>query len=317
MKVSIITPVYNTEKYLNKCLDSAMNQTLQDFELILINDGSKDGSLNILKEYESKYPDKVTVIDKINEGQAVARNQGLKIAKGEFIFFLDSDDWIEEKALETLYSRAIKDNSDIVACKYAYFNEDGEVISRNIELDFDDVMKRYIISETGPCAKLIKKDLITNNSLYFLEHHIYEDIAVVPAYSLYANKISYVEEELYYYLQRVGSTMKQATYSDKMLDIFNAMKNLRILFENAKMEEKYKEELEYLFIEHLLHASSLRFFKFDNYKENIDRVSKMMEEYYPNWEKNSYLKQEGFKYKLVCKAFYTKKYWFLKLVLKR
>ena len=106
-KVSVIIPVYNTEQYLNKCLDSLVNQTLKDIEIILINDGSTDNSQNIIDEYSAKYPDKIKSFIKENGGQATARNLGITKATGEYIGFVDSDDWIELNMYEELYNKAL------------------------------------------------------------------------------------------------------------------------------------------------------------------------------------------------------------------
>ena len=114
-KISVIVPIYNVEEYLEKCLDSLVNQTLKDIEIILINDGSPDNSEAIVKKYLKKYKEKIIYHKKENEGQGIARNYGIKLAKGEFISFVDSDDYIDLTMLEKLYNKAIKENSDIVS----------------------------------------------------------------------------------------------------------------------------------------------------------------------------------------------------------
>ena len=125
IKVSIIIPVYNVEQYLPKCLDSIINQTLKDIEIICINDGSTDNSLSILKEYASK-DDRMIIIDKENKGQGIARNLGIKKAKGKYIGFVDPDDWVDIQMFEKMYNQAQKLNSEIVICdlvKYQEWNE--------------------------------------------------------------------------------------------------------------------------------------------------------------------------------------------------
>lgn len=117
-KVSIIVPVYNMEKYLNKCMDSLVNQTLEDIEIITINDGSKDSSLKILNEYKEKYPNKVVIINQENQGISVARNNGINAATGKYIGFVDSDDYVKTDMFEKLYKKIEKTKSDIVICDY-------------------------------------------------------------------------------------------------------------------------------------------------------------------------------------------------------
>ena len=118
-KVSVIIPVYNVEKYLSECLDSVVNQTLKDIEIICVNDGSPDGSAAILEEYAQK-DNRIKVITQENRGLSEARNSGLKIASGEYIAFLDSDDYIDLKFFEQLYKRGIESNSDVVVCENIY-----------------------------------------------------------------------------------------------------------------------------------------------------------------------------------------------------
>lgn len=315
-KVSVIIPVWNVEQYLKKCLDSLVNQTFKNIEIIIINDGSPDNSQSIIDEYKKKYPDLIVPYIKDNGGQASARNMGLKKAKGEYITFVDSDDWVDTEMIEKMYNKAISTNSDIVVCN-AYSVIDDKIDNLEIFKSNDlDSHKRYIINCPGACwGQLIKKDIIINNDLYFLEHHFYEDIAVMPALCLYAKKISYLNENLYYYLIRTGSTMKQTKYSASLEDIFDSLDYLSNIFIKNNVYEKYYAELEYTYIEHLLHAASLRFFQFEKY-DQLDKVISIMNNRFPKWKSNVYYKKQSLKYKIVCNLFYNKKYKFLKRILK-
>lgn len=317
MDVSVIIPAYNAEAYLKKCLDSLLHETMDNLEVIVINDGSTDSTLEIIQDYQNKIKNYV-IIDKKNGGQAVARNEALKIARGKYVFFLDSDDYLVPGALSKLYSLAIKDDVDIaVGDKYMVYADSDKRILFPFYADSDDVHKKFVLRQNGPLAVLIKRDMILENNWSFLENHIYEDVATIPALALYAKKILYTDIDLYNYYVRIGSTMNQTEYSKKLEDIFDSIENMYSLFEKENKVEEYRDELEFLFIEHLLHAASLRFFKFDNYRENIDKVVETMKKYFPNYKKNKYYKKLGFKYKLVCNAFYKKNYKFLKLVLNR
>ena len=117
-KVSIIVPVYNVEKYIDKCLDSLVNQTLKDIQIIIVNDGSKDDSIKIIKEYQEKYGNKIKYLEKENGGLSDARNYGIPYAEGEYIAFLDSDDYIEKNAYEEMYNIAKKEEADMVECDF-------------------------------------------------------------------------------------------------------------------------------------------------------------------------------------------------------
>ena len=114
-KVSVIVPVYNTEKYLNKCLDSLVNQTLQELEIVIINDGSKDSSPDVIQAYMDKYPDKFVYRTQENSGQAVARNKALGLCTGTYVGFLDSDDFVKEDMFQRMYEKAVEEDADYVA----------------------------------------------------------------------------------------------------------------------------------------------------------------------------------------------------------
>ena len=130
-KLSVIIPVYNVEEYLNECLDSITNQTLEGIEIICIDDGSTDNSPNLLKEYQKK-DQRIKIITKENGGQATARNLGIKEAHGEYIAFIDSDDFIEPEMLEKLYTKAKNNNLDIAMCKIATYNNQTKEIKDNV-----------------------------------------------------------------------------------------------------------------------------------------------------------------------------------------
>ena len=157
-KISVIVPIYNVEEYLEKCLDSLVNQTLKDIEIILINDGSPDNSEAIVKKYLKKYKEKIVYHKKKNEGQGIARNYGINLAKGDFISFVDSDDYIDLTMFEKLYNKAIEEKSDIVA-SVGFIEVKNEIETINNEhFEHSDNMKKYILNNSGPWGKIIKKE---------------------------------------------------------------------------------------------------------------------------------------------------------------
>ncbi len=299
-KVSIIVPIYNTEKYLNKCLDSLVNQTLKDIEIILINDGSTDNSQNIIDKYSANYPDKIKSFTKENGGQAAARNFGITKASGEYIGFVDSDDWIELNMYEELYNKALGKDLDIVCCNEYLVINNVKKKNFNRLIYPNNIINNYIIRESGPCNKIIKRQLITNNNIHFLENRIYEDLAMIPTLALYTNKIGYIDSYLYNYFIREGSTMNQTKYNKKLEDIFAAMEEL-----SSKFKNNYKEELEYLYIMHLLREASLRFLNYKEGKSKRKEIINLMKNKFPNWKNNKYFKKESFKNQLICKMLYT------------
>ena len=307
-KISVIVPVYNVEKYLDKCLTSLIKQTYKNFEIIVINDGSIDNSLAICNKYANKY-DNVKVYDYKNAGVAHARNVGIKKATGDYLLFVDSDDYIDEKLLENLNEFLKKNDCDIVCFDmYKVVNNVNTYYHTSNSLVKDNI-KRYIIGDSGPCNKLIKKKLF--NNLKFMEKIYYEDLATMPILALYTNKIEFLEEPLYYYVQRDNSIMHQKKFSEKLLDIFTSLDNVYEVYDG-----NYKDEIEYLYITHLLRSASMRFLEYDDKKEYLKEINDIIRTRFPNWKKNKYLKLSSFKLKIICYLAYNKKYRLLKILMK-
>lgn len=312
IKVSVIVPVYNGVKFIDLCANSLLQQTYHKFEVIFVNDGSTDQSYEMLKHYQNNTDLSIQIINKENGGQASARNLGIQKANGEFVCFVDIDDYVSEHMLEKLVKAQEETESDIVWCN-AYLvknNENIGTLDANM-LRNENVCKEYMLNNAGPWRKLIRKSLLINNDLIFPLMRFYEDVAIVPAYGAYTDKITYVKDPLYYYVLHEGSTMHQLTYNKKLECIFEAMEYL-----NEKCNDNYQEEVEYIYIDHLLHAASLRFFAFDEGKIMLNKVVQVMSEKFPRWNKNTYYKKRDWKYQLICKLFYHKKYGILKRLLK-
>lgn len=308
-KITIIIPCYNVQEYLPKCLESVLNSTFKDIEIIAINDGSTDNTIDILNEYAKK-DKRIKVYDQKNVGQAKTRNRGIDMANGEYLFFLDSDDYIDQELLEKLYNETLLGYEIVISGAKKIV--DNNIIEIDTFIKYTDDNKiNYILNSSGPAWKLIKKSIITENKLYFYEDHIYEDIAIVPVWGMYAQKISYVPDTYYYYLIHSGSTMNQVTYNQKLEDIFYSLDYLSSYF-----KDEYNHELEYIYIKHLLHAASLRFLEFKKY-DMIDKISNIMHKKFPNWKKNIYYKKDELKYKVVCNLLYYKQYFLLKLLLRK
>lgn len=311
IKVSIIIPVYNTEKYLDKCINSLINQTIKELEFIFVNDGSPDNSVNIIKKYQAK-DKRIKLLNKENGGQASARNLGLQKAKGEYIAFLDSDDYVKEDIYETLYNRAKKDDLDIVICNNFLVYPDKIIKSENnITKEKEKIIlpREYIMLSPGPCDKLIKRTYLESQNFKFPEGIIYEDLASIPLLGLYNPKVVYLNECLYYYVQSDSSTMRNNEYKPKYEDIFTSIEYLY----NNMINKGYNQELEYLLAYHFLYLGSLNFYKYQKY-QNINKIADKMKEYFPNWHKNK-LVQDKFTKKqiLYMKLFYHKKYFLINL----
>ena len=310
VKVSVIVPVYNVEKYIDKCLNSLVNQTLKEIEIIVVNDGTKDNSQEIVDKYVKKYPKIVKSYIKENGGLSSARNYGLDYATGEYIGFVDSDDWVELDMYEKMYFQAIESESDIVVCDVVNVYENGSSIYLNSNFNYsDDVFKNYIISPPMACTRLYKKYLF--DKVRFKEGILYEDLNLTPGLVKYAKKISFVKNGFYNYLQRTGSIMNQDEFNLKLLDIFDVLDNNYNI-----LHEEYPDEVEYLYITHLLRTASLRFVSYKGSKNYLKKINFIMKSKFPNWKKNTYYKKSSKKLKLICNISINNMYFLLKIMKK-
>lgn len=311
VKISVIVPVYNTENYLKECIDSLKKQTFKDFEVLFIDDGSTDQSLSILKQNQEK---NFFIYTKENGGQATARNLGIRKARGEYLTFVDSDDFIAFDMLEILYQKAKEKDADLVISDLKKVQGEKQTVFSNYFEVKKEKNKNYMVSHMGPVARLYKKELFIKNQIFFKEHVIYEDLASLPLLGIYAKKIEVIKKPYYFYRIREGSTMKQKKYHKKLEDIFIVMENLKEEMQK-RSKNKYQEELEYLFTEHLLYSAYLRFLSYHK-KENLQKIKKIMKENYPHFYKNIYFKNKSKKFQIVCFLAYMR-FDFLLRILKK
>ena len=312
-KISIIIPVYNTRVYLEKCLDSVFAQTFDDFEVIVVNDGSPDDSQTIIDRYKEKYPHKLISICQENAGLSAARNTGIDVASGDFLMFLDSDDYIHPETFQIAYTHAVSQNLDIVC--FSYFTDcNGEITPiPGQKVDTQDPTTHYVLNSGSAWNKLIRRELFSETGLRFSVGLYYEDLDLTPRLALYTDRIGFLDVPLYYYLIREGSIMQQKKYNPKLTTIFTVMEHLQDAFSGSA----YLEELEYLHITHLLHDATLRFLPFPEGNVSMDKIVQIMREKFPRWQKNKYYKALDFKYQLVCFLIYHKQQKLLKLLLQR
>ena len=257
VKVSVIIPVYNVEEYLGECLNSVVNQTFEDIEIICVNDGSTDNSLEILNDYALR-DNRIKVLTQENKRQGAARNLGMDKSSGVYVYFMDSDDYIDLNTIEKLYDNAVSNNSDIVVSKIARFTDDGDKIDYSIpgfdfetqfkNVDFNDFtfnykdIKQYVLNRSfAPWMKLFKKDFLLENNLQFKEHIAYEDVLYHVQTFLKADRISFSPNFFYYYRNNPTSTMNT---SENGLDIFKIVDFVQqYLIENDFMDE-FREEFD-------------------------------------------------------------------------
>lgn len=303
MKLSIIVPVYNmaADGKLEYCLNSLVKQTMEDYEIIAVDDCSTDDSLAVLKSYESRYPDKFHAVHcEVNKHQGGAKNIGLKLAKGEWIGFIDSDDWITPDMYEKLIRRAEETGADLVGCDYCLTDEHsmkvGQIVPNNKSSQsgvLNHEKKGSLILDGGSLVvKIFRRSMIMEHELWFPENIYYEDNALGNSYLVLAKHFEYIEEPMYYYYQHDTSTVH--TISPKRCE--DRMEAGRLMLEEAKRHgfyEEFKPELEYSFT--LLFYVNTIFTYMAGVKRTkygfVKALGKEMKETFPDFEKNPYYQE--------------------------
>lgn len=288
-KVSVIVPIYNVEKYLEKCINSLLSQTLEDIQIILVNDGSKDNSGNIAKEYEKNNKDRVIYVEKENGGLSDARNYGLKYATGDFIAFLDSDDYIEKNAYEKMYNKAIEENADYVECDFIW--EFPNKIRVDKQYPYKNKKEMLSFVRVVAWNKLIKRQLIIDNNLEFPKGLRYEDVEFTYKLIPFINKFAYVDKPFIHYVQREGSIAN--VQNERTAEIFTVLDNVIEFYKKNNIYEKYRDELEYNYARYLLCSSLKRMCKIKDktIREKLLTESwKRLNSNFPNWKENVILK---------------------------
>ena len=226
-KVSVIVPVYNVEKYLPKCLDCLINQTLKDIEIICINDCSTDGSLAILKDYASK-DKRIKILDlPLNEGAGNAKNKGLDAAKGEFIGFIDPDDCIDLNYYEELYNKATETNADIVKCELFLVEPDGRKTKRKLN---DNVKRSKYYFSYDYTTAIYNSSLIFDNHITFPEELIVgEDCVFLNECVIHSKKLQLIDNVNYYYMKR-NNSLNSEKYDEKRM--LSAIKTVEYIVQN-------------------------------------------------------------------------------------
>ena len=255
VKVSVIIPLYNVENYLKQCLDSVVNQTLKEIEIICINDGSTDNSKQILEDYARK-DDRIKIINRKNSGQGVARNVGIKYAKGEYIGFVDSDDWVDRTMFEKLYENAKIHKSDIVMCPIQIVNENNVELDSlpyyNLDCfnqDFDNCVFDYTKTKdfilkiaVNAYNKIYRTEFITEISAEFPEGLIFEDNPFFYHTFLKAKISTLIRDYLYFH--RVNRTDSTISKADKRFFDIIEIRNLVIkIFSSLNNFEDYEIDL--------------------------------------------------------------------------
>ena len=286
-KVSLIVPIYNSQNYLEKCIKSLLNQTLKDIQIILINDGSTDNSEKIIKSFDDE---RIVYISKNNEGIGKTRNLGIDKATGEFLAFVDSDDYLNEHFCEYMYQKAVNDDCDLVVCDF--FEDRNTLVGIKFK-DFKDTNLREtpeLINNInlGPCNKLYKKSLFDDKSNRFEENLKYEDAPFVVKMLLSANKIGKVNDYLTYYVIHSNS---ETTIRDKRM--YDILEITDIIVNDLKKVDYPNDSLVSLAVMILTdYTIQQRYISDVKYRHDfINKAFKYLNNLDPKWRKCSYLKR--------------------------
>lgn len=307
IKVSVIIPCYCVEKYIDRCINSLINQTigLENMELIFINDASPDSTLDILLTYEKQYPDSILVINsEVNLKQGGARNLGLQHATGEYIGFVDGDDWIELTMYEKLYSKTEQYDCDMVSCRLMRSYDDqpdkgscGEIDSY-ITLTSEDIQDNVLLPDFGGfiVTKIYRRSILIDNNIWFPEHLYYEDNYWYALLRYYLTSGYMVEECLYHYYCNTDST----TARHNSLHHLDRLKIELLKIEELKRRnlfETYHDQIEFQFMElYYINTLYILFTKFDSVPIGVFiEMKETVHSLFPNYASNQYLKNSSYK----------------------
>lgn len=301
MKFSVIVPVYNVEKYLTKCIESIVNQTNQDFELLLVNDGTKDNSQKIIDEYVNKYPDKVYGFIKENGGLSDARNYGVERAKGEYIVFVDSDDYIDLNLLEKLDKQIAKyEWLDVIGYNFVDVNEKYErtgVTTRpnGENINGEEAFRRLILSKKyfePAWGFTYRKSFWNDNKFKYMKGIYHEDFALTPLVLIKANRVSFIDFDGYYYVKNDNSITRQIDAEKEKKLATDLLKGYDYLYNELKKSDVKDEYVKKLFMSYLVNSLIYR----------LEHISKEQKKWYSDELKKrnvtKYIMEDSFKRKI-------------------
>ena len=291
-KVSIIVPVFNTAKYLRQCLDSLVSQSLLELEIIIIDDASSDESLVIAQEYQQMFPEKIIVLsNNINLGIGATRNKGLSQATGDFVGFVDSDDYVDQDMYAAYYDFALQENLDIVTGYYNKIFEDNtsELFLNDYFLPTSFKTNKRLINliDYGPANKLFRRKILVQNNIQFEESLKYEDMPFVLKATYHAAKIGHIQKAYYNY--RVHTNSETTTMDKKVFDMLTILDIIDMYYcdDGPEMEFLYITQLtRYMLQQRNQKDKTIR-------QKFLDEGYTLLNTRYPNWRNNVYYKKEN------------------------
>ena len=315
IKVSVVVPVYNTADFLRKCLDSLTHQTLKEIEILVIDNNSTDESPAIIAEYAKRHPKKIRALKCAEWGAGATRNLGMKKATGEYIGFVDSDDYVESDTFELAYRSAA--GADIVVLPGTEKLPSGKTVKFELYGFSKNLKRNFMTSGLAPWQIMVRRDFMFKHHLKFHAGIIYEDAALINTLPLYTDKIAVLKKPVYHYVYREGSVQRAKEWDSHLLDIFTALEDIRRAFKKAKSADEYSAELEYIHALALLKNVAEFVLPFSEGKSYYRRARQVMRELYPHWQRNPYWKKLRITTRLVGWLAYHKCRLGLKILLRK
>lgn len=294
-KLSIVAAVYNLEQYLPRCLDALVNQTLQEIEILCVDDGSTDSAPQIIDEYAKKYPEKIKAFHKTNGGEFTTRNYGLERAQGEYVTFVDTDDWVEPNWAEKLYQVAKENDADLAVCGFERIDlETNQVVGKDMigygncvkEMSGKDDFMLFI--NPAPWNKIYKREKIKD--LRFLDFRGFNDMIFLASSYTKINKVAYIPEVLYHYYLRYDSQIHTVNQQD-VENFKKYLLELKALYIKNNQYEEMKYILDLLAFLHLGISVMYRasYDKQIEMKKMMEQTIQYLDENFFSWRKNPFL----------------------------
>ncbi len=319
-KVSIVVPVYNVKDYLEKCVDSILSQTQRDFELLLIDDGSKDGSGELCDALSEK-DSRIRVIHQENRGLGGARNTGIEAASGQWLLLVDSDDWIEPDTLRKALQAGEKENAELVLFGFRSVDLQGkelgvfrDALPKNQGFCPKDHRELFLAS---PCAwnKLYKRSLFERTGVRYPLRVWYEDIRTTLKLELFAERVVSLDYIGYNYLQRPGSIIQNSNV-ERNVEILEAFDDIFAYFREQNLFEEYRDELCFLTLFHGYLTASVRVIRLDRRHSLLPKFAAYLREHFPDYRQNKYLCTLTGNQKLILSLLEKKLYFLIAVLFK-
>lgn len=313
MIFSVVIPVYNVKDYLPKCVDSVLAQDFDDYELVLVDDGSTDGESGaICDRYAAAHPERIRVIHKPNGGLGDARNVGLEAAAGEYLIFIDSDDYIGAGMFRTLAGAIDRFHSDVIDFGFAV-DTDGTITKQLVDdLPHDRTftlaeLPQLLLTQPNAWSRCWKRSLFLDTGIRYPSRVWYEDIRTTTKLFAAAGSICAVPDVFYYYVVREGSITRNPNVA-RNAEILDAFDDLLGWYRENGLFEQYYNELSRLAVDHILLAGSVRVLRADPESELLDRFQDYVQKQFPDWRDNPYLQQLPRKHRLLVSLLLKKRY---------